>query len=52
MQLSLHADYSLRTLVYLATYPERLVRTQEISEGYGISRQHLVRVVQTLAKYD
>ena len=52
MQLSLHADYSLRTLIYLATYPERIVRTQEISEGYGISRHHLVRVVQTLAKHE
>jgi Rrf2 family transcriptional regulator, nitric oxide-sensitive transcriptional repressor len=52
MQLSLHADYSLRTLIYLATYPERIVRTQEISEAYDISRHHLVRVIQTLAKHD
>lgn len=50
MQVSLHADYSLRTLIYLATHPERIVRTQEISEAYGISKHHLVRVVQTLAK--
>ena len=51
MQLSLHADYSLRTLIYLATHPERTIRTQEISEAYDISKHHLVRVVQTLARY-
>lgn len=51
MQLSLHADYSLRVLIYLAsTQPAgRVVSTHEISEAYGISRNHLVRVVQTLA---
>src|SRR4051812_40654072 len=52
MQLSLHADYSLRALIYLATHPERIVPTQEISEAYGISRHHLVRIVQTLAKHE
>jgi Rrf2 family nitric oxide-sensitive transcriptional repressor len=52
MQLSLHADYSLRVLVYLGAHPNRVVRTQEISEAYQISRHHLVRVVQTLAEHD
>jgi Rrf2 family nitric oxide-sensitive transcriptional repressor len=50
MQLSLHADYSLRALIYLATQPDRIVRTQDISEAYNISKHHLVRVVQTLAQ--
>lgn len=49
MQLTLHADYSLRVLVYLAERPDHLASTQEISEAYGISRHHLVRVMQTLA---
>jgi Rrf2 family nitric oxide-sensitive transcriptional repressor len=48
MQLTLHADYSLRVLLYLAGESDRLVSTQEISSAYGISRTHLVRVVQTL----
>ena len=51
MQLTLHADYSLRVLLYLAENPERLVSTEEISEAYGISRHHLVRVVQTLHEH-
>ncbi len=49
MQLSLHADYALRVLVYAGTHPDRVVSTQEISNSYGISKNHLVRVVQTLA---
>ena len=48
MQLTLHADYSLRILLYLAENPDRYVSTREISEAYRISRNHLVRVVQTL----
>lgn len=51
MQLSLHADYALRVLIYLGTHPDRVISTQEISEAYGISRNHLVRVVQTLAEH-
>jgi Rrf2 family nitric oxide-sensitive transcriptional repressor len=50
MQLSLHADYSLRVLIYLGTHPERVVSTKEISAAYGISKNHLVRVVQTLGQ--
>lgn len=51
MQLSLHADYGLRVLIYLGTHPERTVRTREISEAYGISKHHLVRVLQTLSEH-
>jgi Rrf2 family transcriptional regulator, nitric oxide-sensitive transcriptional repressor len=50
MQLSLHADYALRVLIYAGTHADRLVTTQEISNAYGISKNHLVRVVQTLAQ--
>jgi Rrf2 family transcriptional regulator, nitric oxide-sensitive transcriptional repressor len=49
MQLSLHADYSLRVLLYLGAHPGRVISTDEISRAYRISRHHLVRVVQTLA---
>ena len=48
MRLTLHADYGLRTLVYLATHPERVVPTTEIGRAYGISKNHLVRVAQSL----
>jgi Rrf2 family nitric oxide-sensitive transcriptional repressor len=49
MQLSLHAEYALRVLLYLGTKGERpVVSTMEISRAYGISKHHLVRVMHTL----
>lgn len=50
MQLTVHTDYALRVLLYLAHFPERRVGTEEISEAYGISKNHLVRVVHTLGE--
>ncbi len=49
MHLTLHADYSLRVLLYLATRDGKSTSTQEMADAYGISKHHLVRVVQTLA---
>ena len=50
MQLTLYTDYSLRVLLYLALNPERRVTITEISEYFGISRNHLVKVVHNLGK--
>ena len=50
MQLSLHADYALRVLIYLGAHPGETISTRKISSAYGISRNHLVRVVQTLGE--
>jgi len=51
MQLTLHADYAFRVLLYLGSQPEgRVASTREISEAYGISRHHLIRVARTLAR--
>ncbi len=49
MQLTVHTDYALRVLLYLAHFPQKRVGTEEISSAYGISKNHLVRVVHTLA---
>jgi Rrf2 family transcriptional regulator, nitric oxide-sensitive transcriptional repressor len=51
LNLTLHTDYSLRILLYLAEHTDRPVSTREISDAYGISRNHLVRVVQTLQSH-
>ena len=48
MHLTLHTDYGLRVLLYLAAHPERVVPTVEIGRAYGISKNHLVRVAQSL----
>jgi Rrf2 family nitric oxide-sensitive transcriptional repressor len=48
MQLTLFSDYSLRVLLYLSAHRERRVPLPEISAAYGISQNHLVKVVQRL----
>ena len=50
MQLTRFSDYSLRLLLYLATHDDRLVSVDEVSRAYGISRHHLVKVVQRLVE--
>jgi Rrf2 family nitric oxide-sensitive transcriptional repressor len=52
MKLTLHSDYSLRVLLYLAYAEDKWVGTEEISDSYGISKHHLVRVMQTLSEYE
>ena len=48
MHLTQFSDYTLRVALYLGCHPTRLVSVDEISRAYGISRHHLVKVVQTL----
>lgn len=48
MQLTLHTDYALRVLLYLAQKNE-LATISEIADFYQISRNHLVKVVHHLA---
>jgi Rrf2 family nitric oxide-sensitive transcriptional repressor len=50
LQLTYYTDYSLRVLMYLAVQPGRIVSVPEIAERYGISRNHLVKVVHNLAR--
>ena len=50
MQLTSFTDYGLRSLMYLAACPDRLSSVKEISGYYGISRNHLVKVVHGLGR--
>ncbi len=52
MNLTLYTDYSLRVLLYLGSKGEKPATITEISEAYGISRNHLVKVVHGLGKTD
>jgi Rrf2 family nitric oxide-sensitive transcriptional repressor len=52
MQLTLHTDYALRVLIYLAQKGEELATISEIADFYHISRNHLVKVVHHLAQED
>jgi Rrf2 family transcriptional regulator, nitric oxide-sensitive transcriptional repressor len=48
MHLTQFSDYALRVALYLGCHPGTLVSVDEISRAYGISRHHLVKVVQSL----
>jgi len=48
VHLTQFSDYGLRLVIYLACHPEKLASAEEISRAFGISRHHLVKVVQTL----
>jgi Rrf2 family nitric oxide-sensitive transcriptional repressor len=50
MRQSVHTDYSIRVLMYLALYTENLVRIEEIATSYAISKNHLTKVVHNLVK--
>jgi Rrf2 family nitric oxide-sensitive transcriptional repressor len=50
VQLTYYTDYSLRVLIYLAVQRNRMANISEIAERYGISRNHLVKVVHSLAR--
>jgi len=52
MQLTQYTDYSLRVLIYLSQKkPGELATITEIAEFFGISRNHLVKVVHNLSIY-
>ena len=50
MHLTQFSDYSLRLAIYLACHPDEVVSVAEVSQSFGISRNHLVKVVQTLTE--
>ena len=50
MELTRFTDYSLRTLIFVALKKGELVSVREIAEAYGVSENHLTKVVHGLAK--
>lgn len=52
MRHTSHADFALRVLLYLRVAPGRQGSVAEIAEAHGVSRHHLLKVVQRLAGAD
>jgi Rrf2 family nitric oxide-sensitive transcriptional repressor len=50
MRLTNFSDYALRVLMYAATQGNRLVTIEETAAVYGISRAHLMKVVNQLTR--
>jgi len=50
MRLTTFTDYGLRMLMRMASEPERPFSTAELAEEYGLSRNHLAKIMQHLAR--
>lgn len=50
VRLTFHTDYALRLLMLLALEPDELHTIARVAHRYGISRNHLMKVAQTLVQ--
>lgn len=48
MQLSQYTDYALRVLIYAAVRQESRCVTAEVASTFGVSRHHVVKIVNEL----
>lgn len=48
MRMTLHTDYALRMLIYVATRRDGTCTVNDVAEAYSLSRNHLLKVAQTL----
>jgi Rrf2 family nitric oxide-sensitive transcriptional repressor len=50
MRLTTFTDFALRVLMYAAVSGDRLITIEETAKTYNISRMHLMKVVNVLAR--
>jgi len=50
MRLTSFSDYALRLLIYLAVRPSEVVTIADISNSYDISKNHLMKITNTLSQ--
>lgn len=48
MRMTLHTDYALRMLIYVAARQNGVCTVNDVAKAYGLSRNHLLKVAQTL----
>ena len=49
MRLTRYTDFALRVLLFVAARPDKLCSIGEISRAYGVSQNHMMKVVNDLA---
>lgn len=52
MQLTQFTDFALRVLIYLTQKEDGFATISEVAEFYGISRNHLVKIVHHLSTHE
>lgn len=50
MRLAEYTDYSLRVLMFCAAHPGRQITIGELAEHHGVSKNHLMKIVNDLAR--
>ena len=50
MRLAEYTDYTLRVLMYCAAHPQRRVTIAELAERHRMSKNHLMKIVNDLAR--
>lgn len=50
MRLTSFTDYGLRMLMRMASAPERVHTTAEMADELGLPRNHLIKIMQALAR--
>lgn len=50
MRLAEYTDYTLRVLMYCAAHPGRLITIAEMAEAHELSKNHLMKIVNDLAR--
>ncbi len=51
MRLTDYTDYSLRVLMFCAANPDRSVTIAELADHHVVSKNHLMKVVNDLARH-
>lgn len=50
IRLTAYTNYALRTLMYCALHPDRVVRMEDVADAYGISKAHLMKAARQLGQ--
>lgn len=51
MRLTEYTDYTLRVLMYCAAHPQRRVTIAELADRHRVSKNHLMKIVNDLARH-